>query len=555
MFRLAVITCLAAVCLWAQSGPETSGSSDAAWQRAVQLHQAGDLPAAIEAYLACLRIDPSRFDARSNLGAALAASGRYPEAIEQYRQALASAPPEFAGRLRQNLGLAFYKSGRYGEAAAELASVRQDQGADLKNDLLLADSYLQNGDPAKAAALLSPYETSNPGDKAVAYVLGTALIRSGDIAHGQRVIDLILRDGDSAEARFLLGVTSFAAKDFPGAVKQFASALALKADIPGLHSFYGQALLNTGDANAAADAFRQELARNPNDFDSNLRLGEILLERKAFPDALPLLQKAAQERTQSFPAAMAVARAELGQHEYGHAIPQLRDVIARWPESAAAHALLADADSAAGNTADAAGERKLAARLHSADDPDKDGGPKPGDLAPDFTLPGLRASGDSPGAPTSLKQLRSHANGARPVVLLFGSYTCPNFREQAPAINAVAEKYGKLVPFLLVYIREAHTGDTWESTINQREGIDWQPARTMAEMQQHANSCVRKLKMSFPAVVDGMDGKVEQAYAAWPSRLYVIGKDGRVRYRTLLTEFDFHPDELEAAIAKVSREK
>ena len=47
-------------------------------------------------------------------------------------------------------------------------------------------------------------------------------------------------------------------------------------------------------------------------------------------------------------------------------------------------------------------------------------------------------------------------------------------------------------------------------------------------MQAHASSCVRKLNMNFPAVVDGVEGEVESKYAAWPSRLYVVGKDGRV---------------------------
>ena len=68
------------------------------WQRALLRHQAGDLPGALEAYKEVLRVAPNRFDARSNYGAVLAALGRYPEAVEQYRQALAIGPPQGAGR-------------------------------------------------------------------------------------------------------------------------------------------------------------------------------------------------------------------------------------------------------------------------------------------------------------------------------------------------------------------------------------------------------------------------------------------------------------------------
>ncbi len=57
--------------------------------------------------------------------------------------------------------------------------------------------------------------------------------------------------------------------------------------------------------------------------------------------------------------------------------------------------------------------------------------------------------------------------------------------------------------------------------------------------------------MPFPAVVDNVDGRVEAKYAAWPSRLFVIGNDGRVAYRTRLSELDFHPADVESAIQRV----
>jgi hypothetical protein len=41
---------------------------------------------------------------------------------------------------------------------------------------------------------------------------------------------------------------------------------------------------------------------------------------------------------------------------------------------------------------------------------------------------------------------------------------------------------------------------------------------------------------------------VEKAYNAWPSRVFLIGRDGRIEYRTRLTELDFHPVEFEAAL-------
>ncbi len=149
------------------------------------------------------------------------------------------------------------------------------------------------------------------------------------------------------------------------------------------------------------------------------------------------------------------------------------------------------------------------------------------------------------------KQFRMREyRGKSPVVLVLGSYTCPNFRSAATALDELYSRYGKQTPFVLIYIREAHTDENWQSTRNQREGVNMAVAKTMEEKQEHAVMCTRKLKMKFPAVVDGLDGKVEAAYAAWPSRAFVVGRNGDIVNSTRLTELDFRAVEMEAAINK-----
>jgi hypothetical protein len=103
----------------------------------------------------------------------------------------------------------------------------------------------------------------------------------------------------------------------------------------------------------------------------------------------------------------------------------------------------------------------------------------------------------------------------------------------------------------LVYIREAHTAETWESGRNSREGLSIQPATNIAEKREHASYCMRQLHLAFPAVVDGMDGAVEKAYAAWPSLAVIVGKDGRVAYSTRLTELDYRAENMQSAIESV----
>jgi tetratricopeptide (TPR) repeat protein len=454
-----------------------------ALDRAIQLHQSGDLPGAIREYRACVAAEPNRVEARSNLGAVLAKLGRYQEAINEYQAALKVAPHEVAPRLRFNLALAYYKSFQIREAAAEFEALHRGQPADLNLALLLADCRLRTGEFQDAIDLLTPFEASEPDQPALDYVLGMALLRTGRIPEGQARVDRILRRGDSAEGRFLMGAALFMAGNYPGAVTELAKAAALNPDVPSLQSYYGQALLFTGDADGATEAFRKELAANPNDFDANFQLASILAHRGKPAEARPLLERAVQVRPGSVEA---------------------RDALANGFRAAPAAA--ADPGIATGSLAPAVG-----------------------------TL--------------DLRRL------SKPMILVFGSYTCPKLRGSAGDLKRMAEEYRERVDFRLVYIREAHAQggaeSEWQSTINVKEGISLAPARTLPEKQEHAALCLRKLELPFPAVVDGMDGAAETAYQAWPSRLYLVGRDGKVAFSTRLGELDFRPAELDAAIREI----
>jgi len=164
-------------------------------------------------------------------------------------------------------------------------------------------------------------------------------------------------------------------------------------------------------------------------------------------------------------------------------------------------------------------------------------------------LPALLAGG-SPAA--AAVNAASSMLGTRPVLLVFGSYTCPNLRQQAPVLNRMHQQLGGQVRFLQVYIREAHA-ENWQSTINEREGVHWGQPADAPQKTEHALACSRLLKFHFPAVVDSMDHAVEDAYAAAPSRVYLVSPAGKVLFRTRLSEFDFHADELTAAIQQALR--
>jgi tetratricopeptide (TPR) repeat protein len=418
----------------------------------------------------------------------------------------------------------------------ELEEVRQHAPEDLQVTMLAADCYLRLGEMEHVIALLSPLTAAQPGDPAVDYMLGMALIRSGQVEKGQTLVEHILRNADSAEAHFLLGSVAFMAKDYPNAVKQFSQAVAVNPDLPSLESYYGQALLFTGDADGAIAAFRKQLTSDPNDYESNLRLGEILLQRAQLKDSRPLFERAQRVRPGSAEAGYGIAKLDIAEQQPERARQRLEEIVARRPDYADAHAALAVADERLARKYEADRERALAAKLSGGSSA---AGIQPGAPAPDFTL--LSPSGD-------LRVHLSDFGGKRPVVLILASYSCPKFRSQVGTLNASYARYHDQAEFLLVYIREAHGSGSWQSTINERDGIDLPDSHSFSQRCEYASSCVRKLRIPFAVVVDSMDNASEKAYAGWPSRLYVINKQGRVAFNSLLDELNFDAGTFESAL-------
>jgi iodothyronine deiodinase-like protein len=112
----------------------------------------------------------------------------------------------------------------------------------------------------------------------------------------------------------------------------------------------------------------------------------------------------------------------------------------------------------------------------------------------------------------------------------------------------MAEKYKGQVEFLLVYIREAHPTDGWDSPANHRDNILITKATNYGEKEGYASACVRNLGIKFTTVVDKMDAKVELNYLGWPDRMYLVGKDGRIAWKGDPGPRGFQPPKLEAAI-------
>ena|SRR6266566_762118 len=331
-------------------------------KEAISLHQSGKLDQAIADYRLFLEQYPDIAQARSDLGAALAGAGRYEEAITEYQRALQLKP---IPQVRLNLALAYYKSSKLSFAVDELNKVRRDLPNELRPTLLLADCYLRLGENKKVIDLLNPVQLANQDDLAIVYMLGTALVRDGQADRGQVLIDRILKNGDSAEARLLLGTTKLMVNDFSGALVDLQKAVELNPNLPDLYAYYGAALLATGDQPGAQKAFERALQGDANNFDANLRMGVLLRKDEKYDEAMPHLRHALEIRPGDAGVRYQIATVKLSLGQLEQARADLESLVAEAPNFTEAHVSLATAYYREKRKADGDRERAIVEKLNA----------------------------------------------------------------------------------------------------------------------------------------------------------------------------------------------
>lgn len=102
--------------------------------------------------------------------------------------------------------------------------------------------------------------------------------------------------------------------------------------------------------------------------------------------------------------------------------------------------------------------------------------------------------------------------------------------------------------FLVVYIAEAHALDGFSPIAGGNNPLVEEPVSDLERFGVAKRCMVAMELQALPAVIDRVDDKVNLAYAAWPDRLYLVGRDGKISYAGGQGPWGFKPDELEAAI-------
>ena len=143
----------------------------------------------------------------------------------------------------------------------------------------------------------------------------------------------------------------------------------------------------------------------------------------------------------------------------------------------------------------------------------------PGQLAIDFTLK------DTKGKAYTLSKLLAE----KPVIMIFGSFTSPPFRQQSAANNDLYKKYGDAVSFITIYTKEANPIEQNPAQFSRdAKGTPVTQAKLYDERAAMAAKTIAEAKVAMPVLVDEMDNPLWCTYGRLPNNAFLIGSDGRI---------------------------
>ncbi len=98
---------------------------------------------------------------------------------------------------------------------------------------------------------------------------------------------------------------------------------------------------------------------------------------------------------------------------------------------------------------------------------------------------------------------------------------------------------------MTIYIKEAHPEDEWQMDNNESEDVCYLQPASLEQRINIANDFIVRHAYPIPMLVDQMDNRANEAYSAWPERLYIVTPDGKIAYKGGVGPFGFKPVEVE----------
>jgi hypothetical protein len=114
------------------------------------------------------------------------------------------------------------------------------------------------------------------------------------------------------------------------------------------------------------------------------------------------------------------------------------------------------------------------------------------------------------------------------VLVVFGSYTSPSFRQRADGLESLRREYGARITPLVIYTRENHPVGQWDVERNKDDGVAVEQPGDMDGRIAIAKKARAQLKLTVPIAVDTMDDATATAYGGFTNAAFLIGRDGKI---------------------------
>lgn len=274
-----MIRALLCVCLLLQQQSTAPPSSDVSTllQSGVDAENRHDLDQAIAAFRKATDLDPSSGVAFLRLGDAYMQKHDYVAAIPPLKRAAELNPDSLA--VHQLLGYALLAAGYASDAIPHLKMI-QDYGA-------LGIAQLQADQPGEAVANLQMALAKAPDDPDLLFYLSRAATAYSE----QSSEKLLTSFANTARGHQVRGQNDYALKMFPEAEREYAQAMVLRPDLPGLRLELGLVYAAQSEWEKAEEQFRAEAKLQPGNAEAAYRLGDALLQRGKMKEAVAELQR------------------------------------------------------------------------------------------------------------------------------------------------------------------------------------------------------------------------------------------------------------------------
>jgi len=245
----------------------------------------------------------------ANCAAIMNLCDRPMEAEASARHAISLAPD--MAEAYCNLGVALEAQGKLPDAREALTKAIDLRPGYADALISLGNLWFRAGDHVSAAESFAAAVASHPENAMARTNLAVALRHLGElVAAEQQCIEAIALDQSYAEAHNALGNVRLQLGDIPGAIKAFDAAVQRRDSYPEARANLAGAKFRSGDFKGAEDGYLDVLERHPTFAEAAAGLGVVLLSQGKIEDATRRFRRAVEIRSSMGEAWMSIVDAQ-----------------------------------------------------------------------------------------------------------------------------------------------------------------------------------------------------------------------------------------------------